>query len=123
MAAGLRALRDDEINALRFQMQRFVHAGGAAAGFDAQRLQALQARGRQSTQVKRQHFGLQVFHQVQLRFEVGGVRRFHRLRRGQAQRRVIACDGGNCFLLRIRIDRRGLRSMTGFYSSAARREP
>ena len=37
VAAGLAALRNDEINTERFEALRFGHAGGAAAGFDAER--------------------------------------------------------------------------------------
>src|SRR6185369_15041711 len=93
MAAGLATLRDHEVVAGLLEQLRFRNARGGSADDYAARADGVYAVFRQAAEMGREDSRPDLLDRRDLRVELGSEWRAHRLRRGEAELRVVLRDG------------------------------
>src|SRR3989442_855043 len=109
MPAGFAALRDDEVEAERFESLGLCHRRRAGSQEDSQSLQFFYFDGRKRAEVDGKDPWPDLFDGGDLPFQLWRIRRGDRLRWRQSALGVIAGHGGERPALRRRLDRLGLR--------------
>src|SRR5438552_3090513 len=94
MPAGLAALRDDEVEAERFESLGLCHRRRAGSKEDSQSLQFFYFDGGKRAEVDGKDPRPDLRHRGELLFEIGRIRRGDRLRWRQSALGVIAGHGG-----------------------------